>query len=218
MKHFYVILLVVLSVIPINAQIGINTSSPAADLEVVGDVKTDGSLFLENPGDNTQIRGSKFLIRSTGGDILKYDISASKYGPMNYVEFAFRNISHDGLQDYDTKISTTDYFVSVQGYSFQDTQTGDADVMVHSIISADNIEGYRIYAYPDVSTLTWHIKAFANNSEFQTRQGNVYVNTNVDILMNIMIYRKGFITKAQNSIPVDMGDVDTGIAPLPPGF
>ena len=218
MKYFYLILLVFLCVIPINAQIGINTNTPTADLEVVGDVKTDGSLFLENPGDNTQIRGSKLLIRSTGGDILKYDINASKYGPINYVEFAFRNISTDGLQDYDTKISTTDYFVSVQGYSFQDAQTGDADVMVHSLVSADNIEGYRIYAYADAVTLTWHIKAFANNSQFQTRQGNVYVNTEVDILMNIMIYRKGFISKAQIAIPVDMGDVDTGTAPLPPGF
>lgn len=218
MKYIYSILILCIGLAPAMGQVGINSTDPQAALDVVGDVKMDGSLTLEDPGDNSEIRGSKFLIRSVSNDMLRYDINTSKYGPINYAEFAFRDVSTDGLQDYDTKISTSEYFVSIQGFSLLRASNGRDDVMVHSTVSDDNIEGYQIYAYPDIGTQTWHIKAYANNSQFQAKSGDVYVNLSVDILMNVMIYRRGFITKAQNDVILDMGNLETGTAPLPAGF
>ena len=218
MKRLFIFFFAIVQTSVIFSQVGINTNTPSAELEVVGDVKLDGNLTLENPGDNTEIRGSKFLIRSTANQMLRYDINESKYGPINYAEFAFRDVSTNGLQDYDTKIDIDDYFVSIQGFSLLRASNGRDDVMVHSTVSDDNIEGYQIYAYKDTGTGTWHIKAFVNNSEFQARSGDVYVSLSVDILLNVMIYRNGFITKAQNDIVLDMGNSETATAPLPTGF
>ena len=219
MKYIYLSLLSALIFSPGCAQVGIYNTSPLATLDVGGDVKTDGSLFLENPGDNYQIRGSKFLIRSTTNNLLQYDIVSSKYGPINYAEFAFKDLSTDGLLDYDTKISTDEYFLSVQGYSFGLPGAGRGGrVMPHSTISNMNIEGYCIYSYVNPTTRTWWLRAYVNNSQFQTYTGSSYVNTPIDMYLNIMIYRRGLITKFLNDIVLDMGDVETGTAPLPSGF
>ena len=218
MQNIYILLLIVLSFSPIHAQVGINTNTPSATLEVIGDVKLDSSLYLENPGNNTQIRGSKLLIRSTSNDLLRYDITASKYGPINYAEFSFNDLSTNGLYDYDTKISTADYIVSVEGYRFHDETPTETSVMPHSLISNDNIEGYQIYAYDNSTTQTWWLRAFVNNSEFMVRQGNGYEVTTIDMILNIIIYRRGFIAKSLTPISVDMGGIDSATAPLPSGF
>ena len=74
MKKNYITLFFVLSFASSWAQIGINSSIPHAGLAVGGDVKTNGSLFLENPGSEAVIRNSKLLIQTTSDEIVKYDI------------------------------------------------------------------------------------------------------------------------------------------------
>jgi len=206
MKKLYIILYVLFCFQYLNAQVGINNSSPLATLDIGGDVLIEGSLFLENPGNNLVIRGSKLLIVSTDNSVKQYDINTSKYGPINYVEYIFDDLSKDGLQDYDTKISTAKYIVSIQGYYFVKAVNGSTNVMTHSLIDNENIEGYQVYAYPNQVTNTWCLRAFINNGEFMAadNSGNIMVPTSVDMYLNIIIYRRGFIAKEQNSISVDM--------------
>ena len=217
MRKVFLSFISILCICPIFGQVGINTSTPSAHLEVVGDVKTDGSLFLEKVVGNNYVGNAKFLVLSTTNEIKKYDIDISKYGPINYVEFAFKEISADGLLFYDTKISTTDYLVSIQGYSY--FKAGSlGGIMPHSLVANENIEGYQVYAYPNTTTNTWCLKAFVNNSQFQYFDGTSYNNTMIDLNLNLMIYRKDFITKTTSPIAIDMGDSETINAPLPPGF
>ncbi len=221
MKKFYTILFILFYIHFLNAQVGINNTSPLAALDIIGDVIIEGSLFLENPGNNLVIRGSKLLVLTTVNSVKQYDINISKYGPINYAQFEFNNLSKDGLQDYDTKISTAKYLVSIQGYYFLEAGAGDTNIMVHSLIDNENIEGYQIYAYPNPVTNTWYLRAFINNSEFMTPDsggGSNLVPTSVDMYLNVIIYRKGFIAKSQSGISVDMGDLESGTAPLPTGF
>ncbi|MCH9660840.1 MAG: hypothetical protein K0U54_08000 [Bacteroidetes bacterium] len=221
MKRIYLFSLVLsLTICSASAQVGINTTTPNSHLDVVGDVKTDQSLYLENPGDNTQIRDSKLLIQTTGNEIINYDIAISKYGPINYAEFVFENLDSSGLQDYDTKISTNDYIVVVQGYYFLDSATGIPEVVLYSANSTSNVEGYQIYSYKNTSTNTWFIKGFANDSTFRIYDflTNSYIDTNVDLYLNVVIYRKGFISKELTEMTIDMGGLNKGVATLPIGF
>jgi len=202
----------------LTAQVGINTNSPTSTLHVDGDVIMDNALYLENPSASSKIRNSNLLISLQNSDIVEYDIDVSKYGPINYTEFVFRNLSADGLQDYDTKISIDDYIVTVQGYYYLEAGTGDTDVMTNSNNGNDNIEGHQIYAYKNTTTNTWFIRAFINDAVFKTRVAGVFLDTPVDMYLNLIIYRRGFISKELNSLSVDMGNLETGTAPLPPGF
>ena len=218
MKNTALILILTLTACNLWSQVGINQSNPVKTLEVVGDMKSDGSFYLENPGEITQIRNSKLLILSPSDYIVEYDIDASKYGPVNYAQFIFRNLSKNGLLDYDTKISIDKYIVTVQGYYYLEAVTDDTDIMAHSTISNNNVEGYQIYAYKNTTTQTWFLRAFVNNSEFYTRISSVFAPTPIDMYLNLIIYRNGFISKEQPSVSINMGASETGTAPLPAGF
>ena len=201
------------------SQVGIGTNTPQSTLDVVGNTRVDGSLFLENPGRKSEIRNSKLLILSTANTVLKYDIQTSKYGPINYIELAFRNIASEGLLDYDTKISTNDYIATIQGYYFLEPTTGDTDILLLSLTDTSNIEGYQIYAYANPITQTWFLRAKVNNSIFMTRNSSsVFIPTQFDLFLNLVVYRKGFITKEHEDVSVNMGNSELFTAPLPAGF
>ncbi len=206
-----------LLVYEVTAQVGINTNTPSATLDVVGDVIIDDKLYLENPDAFSQIQNSKLLVKTGSQPILKYDINVSKYGPINYAQFIFYNLSTDGLQDYDTKIPTDDYLVTIKGFYYQEP-VANQGIVANSLISILNIEGYQVYAYPNTSTNTWFLRAFVNNSQFQNRQGSVFGNSPVDMYLNLIIYRKNFIAKDKGDITVSMGNSETTTVPLPAGF
>ena len=200
------------------SQVGINTDTPSATLEVVGDVIVDNKLYLESPDEFTVIQNSKLLVKTTSDNIVQYDIDVSKYGPLNYVQYIFTDLSTDGLQDYDTKIPVDDYLVTIKGYYFFQATTGNTSIVLDSTLSNNNIEGYQFYAYPHPITNTWFFRGTVNNAKFQADDGSNYYNTSVDLFLNVIIYRNGFITKNKGDVAVDMGNSETAIIPLPTGF
>lgn len=197
------------------AQVGINTSTPSAMLEVNGDTKLDEKLYLEDPGDNLEIRGAKLLIERSDNSIVQYDIDKSKYGPINYAKLVFENTSKNGITDYDTKISTTDYIVGIQGYYFRGYSDGNTSIVSQSSVSTNDIEGFQVYAYKNLVTNTWFIRASVNNSIFRrTDNANITVN----IYMNVFIFRTGFISKESPSLDIDMGLLPIKTVSKPTGF
>ena len=213
MKRYLTFLLLGLNV-SVSAQVGINTDTPQATLDVVGSGKTDGKLYLENPGNSDVIRGSKLIIEKTDRSIVQYDIEVSKYGPINYAEFVFRNTPKAGITDYNTKISTTDYTVSVQGYYFR--ENGSNNTSTHIVSNKGNtvVEGYQVYAYKNTGTNTWFIRCLVNDGYFEGAD----TRANLDIYMNLIIYRKRFIAKEVASYGINMNRIEIGTLGKPAGF
>lgn len=211
---FFTFLLLFLKTTYLIAQVGVNNPNPQATLDVIGDVLVRKSLFLEDPGSFSEIRGSKLLIQKTDKKLVQYDIDESKYGPINYVQFVFRNTSTNGLQNYDTKISADDYLVTVQGFYFYLGNSTNTNVTLKSNKGQQYIEGFQFYAYINSTTNTWHLKGFVNDSVFMN--GNS--SSTIDLYMNLIIFRNGFIAKPLDDISVDMNREEIGIAPLPDGF
>lgn len=215
MRKFYLYsILIFFQSFSLIGQVGINNPNPTATLDVNGSVWVQKNLFLENPQTFSMIRGSKMLIQKTNNQVVQYDIEKSKYGPINYVQFVFKKTNTHGLQNYNTKISATDYLVTVQGFYFLNADTNHTSVTLRSTVNDDNIEGFQIYAYIDTSTNTWHIKGYVNNSTFMDGGNQIAI----DLYMNLIIFRNGFIAKPLNDITVNMGNLETKTAPLPPGF
>ncbi len=208
--------IIVLSLSPaVWAQVGINNPNPQATLDVVGSTLIEEKLYLENPGNSSQIRGAKLLIQKTDEEVVQYNIDISKYGPINYVQFIFRNTNSQGLKDYDTKISATDYIVTVQGFYFLITGTNDTNVTLRSTVNNNRVEGFQMYAYINPDTNTWFLKGFVNNSRFQN---NSTVDSAIDLYMNLIIFRNGFIAKPLMDVTVNMNNSETGSVPIPIGF
>jgi len=214
-KPTYVLLLVMLLLsVTMESQVGIKTQNPQATLDVNGDVRVEKKLYLENPGDFGIIRGSNLLIQKTDLQIAQYDIEISKYGPINYAQFIFENVGDPGITSYDTKISTQDYLVTVQGYYFLQNGNNATSVVSYSNNGNDYVEGYQIYAYKNPATNTWFIKAVINNGGFRNNPENI----NVDMYLNLIIFRNRFIAKQIPNRVVSLNGNATGTAPLPAGF
>lgn len=202
-----------------QAQVGINNPSPSATLDVSGNVLAQGNLFLENPGSDTGVSTSKLLvIKDSDNAVARYNVAGSAYGPLNYVQFKFENTSTFGLRDgYNTKISAAKYTLAVHGYFFTTHEAQPStSVSFRSTIDPNRtrkIEGYQFYAY--VVGGEWWIKGFVNNSEAYKGDSKM----NIDLYLDILIYRNNFITKTwEDTEVIDMGKARTKTVPLPPGF
>lgn len=217
-QKFFLLAISLIQGIWMQAQVGINNPSPSATLDVSGNVLTQGNLFLENPGSDTDVSTSKLLvIKDSDNAVGRYNVVGSAYGPLNYVQFKFENTSTFGLRDgYNTKISAAKYTLAVHGYYFQIHDNQSPSVSFRTTVGSNRtrlIEGYQFYAY--VVGGEWWIKGFVNNSE--AYQENT--KKNIDIYMDILIHRNNFITKTWEGVQsIDMGKAVTKTAPLPPGF
>ena len=204
--------------ISIVAQVGINNENPNATLDVTGDVLVREKLYLENPGSYMGEDEPKLLmVKADGQRIFKYDIENSAYGLINYVQYAITNVSNSGLTGgFNTRIDASKYTLAVHGYYFN--AAGNTNISMRSTVGTTavrnrKIEGQQFYAY--VQDGTWWLRGQVNNSQF-------YIGTaltNIDIYMDVIIYRNDFITKIWPGIQtVNMGNQETGTAPLPNGF
>src|SRR5690554_1437372 len=120
MHKYFVFSILVMQSIFLHAQVGINNPDPSATLDVIGDAKVQEKLYLENPGSYTSGPNSKLLMfNDATGSMIKFDVSNSDFGPLNYVQFIIKNVSSRGLdRGFDTKISAAKYTVAVHGSFF----------------------------------------------------------------------------------------------------
>lgn len=220
MKHNYFLSAIfLLHTFFLCAQVAINKENPGATLDVNGNVLVQGKLYLENPGKHTGNDEVHMLVIDDNAVITKYDIENSDYGPLNYVQFVFDEVSTNGLsQGFNTLIDANDYTLAVHGFYFTDINGGTSvtNRKVSGLPTSNRgqyMEGHQFYAYVDNGT--WWLRGFVNNSDFRIGANQ----TQIIIYMDVIIYRNDFITKIWPGIQsVDMGDNATGTAPLPAGF
>lgn len=200
------------------AQTGINNENPEATLDVDGDVLVRGKLYLEDPGWYTGLDDVNLLVINNTNEIRKYDVEISDYGPINYVQFIFENLASAGLDTFNTRIDADKYTLAVHGFSFTDTGGGTSVTNRKTSGSPTSnrtryMEGPQFYAY--VQSGTWRLRGRVNNSPFYN--GNTA--TQVDLKMDVIIYRNDFITKIWPTVQtVDMDNEPDGTAALPSGF
>jgi len=205
-KHHTVLFILLMSII-VNAQVGIGTNTPSKTLEVVGNAKLSGELYLENPGGITTINNQKFLIETTSGNIERYDIATAKYGPVNYAQYDFNNLAEEGLRDYDTKIQTSKYILAVHGY-----RLSNSNARFRSN-TGDSVEGLVCRAYEKSGT--WWLQFYCNNSKFH--DGAAFIQANLSL--NVVVYRKNLLASGNDTpITVNMGGSSVGSVAAPPGY
>lgn len=216
MKNILLLLFISFS-ISIFGQVGIGTTTPNPNfaLDVKGNVKLSKELTLENTGGFSTINNQKFLAIKKDGTIAKYDISKSKYGPINYTEFIFNDLNYKGLKDFNTKIPTGKYILSVQGYSFKESVGAPfyERVYFNRNSGPDVVNGLVARAYKKKGT--WWLQFYVNDSNFYYHYTG---KVNVNLRLSVVIYRENLLTDSGNTITIDMNNTYTATATKPIGY
>ena len=120
MKKFSTLLLL-LSLSPLMAQVGIGTTNPQSDLHVAGSTLVTEGFVMNNLAIVSPVEEDFQLItRVTSslpvGEITVLDVDALNVAPVNVVNYSFTNINLDNLDDVDLQYDATKYVVGVANF------------------------------------------------------------------------------------------------------
>ncbi|WP_114820271.1 hypothetical protein [Chryseobacterium sp. KLBC 52] len=99
-----------------NDRIGVGTSGPTTKLDINGNLRI-GTVVNSNSSTNV----STLVRDNTTGEVKLAVSSTGNTATINYIVYTISNVQGDWIANYDTKISTTDYTVTVVGNSFNNS-------------------------------------------------------------------------------------------------
>ncbi len=177
------------------AQVGINTITPEATLDINGNLKIRTTGVVSN----STTRTTSLVVDDTTKEIKRF--KAAGY-TINYITYNLNNVNQDWVADFDTKIDARNYALVIVGSSF------DKNLSI-------NYPDPGVYSPVNVYTFrwrdTWHISADYKDSEtFRNENGNWTINCL--IISKILI-------KEMPTVSVDMHGSENGsLASAPAGL
>jgi len=210
MKNILAIAALFANALLLTAQIngvGIGTNTPTHTLEVNGNMKLSGNLYLENPGNYTgKASGSYLLVRDNSDKVIKrYVPATSAYSAINSTVYFINNISTSGVTDFDTRIPAEKYYVIIGGFIVRGINNDSNIDIVESGSLANYIPQYSARSF--VENGTWRIKFTPNNSRIFDRTA--------EIRLSISAYRRDMLTTVNSQITYNMNGDTSGNASVP---
>lgn len=196
-----------------KAQVGINKTNPIETLDINGNMKLSGTLYFENPGTFTGVSTNSYLIVKDNSNqmIKRYVPETADYSAINSVSYSFTAVNFSGLDNYDTGIPSSSYYVTIGGFIIRG---GGDNSNVYIAGSANNIPLYSARAF--VENGTWRLRFLPNHGRSFTVPDQQDPK-NVDIRLNVIIYRRDMLTTVNPTINFNMNanTSGTGTAPIP---
>lgn len=186
-----------------NAQVGINTSTPEKELSVNGTMKTSGMYFKDPIEKLGASENYTFIIKSPAPEnkITAYNDTfvPNSPAPINLIQYKITcdASDKDWVNEYDTKINSNKFLVVISSYGFtQAVRTYSADWLTPVP---------QIYAY--YKNGTWKLKAdyqgFAPDASFPA---GIWT-------LNLLVFDRSY---AKEFNPTqDLGSTTTGAAASP---
>jgi len=191
-----------------NAQVGIGTTSPQADLHVAGDILVQEKLKLNTLNTVTPTdEDFKLITRTTNsspvGEVGVLDVDVVNVAPVNIVNYHFTNVHLDNLSDVNLQYDTSKYIVGIANFRY----VGDAIEKTYSgtISSIGNF-----VARTFESGGTWHL-------EIQNRILDVDLTDTVEYNVTLIVYDKSYFRNLP-TITTDLGGLNNGTASSVPVF
>lgn len=192
-----------------DAQVGIGVINPTHMLEVAANVKLSGQLYFENPGVYSDVSSNSYLIvRDNSDNVLKrYVPATAEYSAINSTVYYFTNINPAGLNDFNTGIPSSKYYLVIGGFIIRGLNN-NSNIKITQPENTNLNEFVPQYsARSFVQNGTWHIK-FVPNS-------NRVFDQNPEIRLNVSVYRRDMLTTVNNIITYDMKGVANGAGSAP---
>lgn len=205
MNKIFIFASILLNITLFCAQgVGIGTTSPTQTLDVNGNTKLTGELFFENPGVYTGAATNSYLIvRDNSDKVLKrYVPATAQYSAINSTVYHITNINTAGLADFNTGISSSNYYLIIGGFILRGVNDASSIRITQPSGTSEYIPQYSARAFEQNGT--WHIKFTPNNRRV--------FNQNPEIRLSVSIYRKDMLTTVNNVITVNMSNNTAGMA------
>jgi len=123
--------------------VGINMNTPSATLDVNGNLKIRTTDAVSNSFNNV----SPLVIDNNSKELKIVQSSTGNTFAINYIIYHLNHVNRDWVNNFDTKINTTDYAVVVVGSYFTETL----------VATEGSFNPLDIYAFEEGGT--WRIKA-----------------------------------------------------------
>lgn len=184
----------------VQAQVGINTTSPRKTLEVAGNMKISDSIEIGQINALKDFDTSTFLIQDDQHFIKTLDISNPVGSALGYIQvYEIVNPQLDWVLDFDTKVDATEYVLNTISSHFNRELVMNTSGGINSSIP---------YTSAYIKNGTWHIIAdypVANNKN-QSEIGTWTITT--------LIYSKD-LSKQLGTVNIQMGNSTSGSASAP---
>jgi len=156
-----------------NAQVGIGTTAPAADLHVVGDILVQSGFTVGTLNTITAVEEDFKLLTRVTNSIPVY------VAPINTIDYHFTNISLDNLTDVDLLYDESKYVIAVSNFRY----VGDA--IKKRIINGDRRQIGHFVVHTFTSGGTWHL-------EIRNRNLDLDVVDSLEYYVTLVVYDKSF--------------------------
>ena len=184
----------------VQAQVGINTTTPRKTLEVAGNMKISDSIEIGQINALKDTDTSTFLIQDNELFIKTLDVSNPIGSALGYVQvYEIVNPQLDWVLDFDTRVDATEYVLNTISAHYDRELVMNTSAGINSSIP---------YTSAYIKNGTWHIIAdypVANNKN-QSEIGTWTITT--------LIYSKD-LSKQLGTVSIQMGNNTTGSASDP---
>lgn len=206
-RHYFLLILVTSSSISF-AQVGIGTSNPQADLDVVGSTLVQKEFKLQTlPVVSSTDQDFKLLTRvknsSPKGKIAVLDVDRSQVAPINVIDYVFENISLDNLRDVDLQYDAGKYVVGLANFRYE----GDA-IKKDTVSGGQSVGAFVMRTF--ISNGTWHL-------EIRNRFLDLEVGKLLQYHVTLIVYDDSYYRKLP-TITTDLGGSNTGTASSVPNL
>ncbi|PWN57986.1 hypothetical protein [Chryseobacterium viscerum] len=178
-----------------NDRIGIGTSAPTAKLDI------NGNLRIRTTANSNGSTNVSTLVRdNTTGEVKIAVSSTGNSTPLNYIVYTISNVNGDWINNYDTKINSSDYTMTVVGSSF------NSPLNTNNVVTPATYAPSSVFAF--ISGTTWRLTADYLATSTQTGVNGTW--TIYCLVIN------NSILKTLTPVSQDLGGSNTGAAAATP--
>ena len=187
-----------------QAQVGIGTINPQADLHIAGDVIIQDEFEINTlPSVTSTDENFKLLTRQTNsspvnGEITRLDVDQLTVAPINIFKYYFYNLNYDNITDLNLGFETSRYIVGIADFRY-------IGAPVNKVIYNDR----------DDSIGAFIVRTFESGGTWHLEIRNKFLNTTdsinqVQYEVTFIVYDTSFY-KQLPKITTNLGGSNTGI-------
>lgn len=191
------------------SQVGIGTNTPTSGFEL----DVDGSMLVQKnfkfnavSSGTTQLSSIEFLLRLLNsepvGEVARLDLKNASVGPINFINYTFKNLFLDNVQDVDLQFDSSKYIVGLSNFRYE------GDPIVKGGTGYLDIGNFVTRTF--IENGTWHL-------EMRNRSRDASTSNKITYHVTLIVYDRKYF-KELPKITVNFGGGTNATTSKPAGL